>query len=91
VLREIQDQGDNQVTNFTVRRGRRYRATLTLGVIEQLAGNGLIAAKLREAGFDEVEVTGSGEERTAVAVWAQEDTSAALPSQVSAITEIEQA
>jgi hypothetical protein len=79
------------VTSFTVRRGRRYRATLTLGLIEQLAGNGVIAAKLREAGFDEVAVTGSGEQRTAEAVWVNEDTSAPLPPQVTAITEIEQA
>lgn len=76
---------------FTVRRGRRYRATITLGLLEQLAGNALIAAKLGEAGFGEVEVTGEGPTRYAEALWTREDTSAPLPSQVTDITEIEQA
>ncbi len=37
--------------NFTVKRGRRYRATISLGLLESLAGNDMIAGRLRAAGF----------------------------------------
>ena len=52
---------------FTVRRGQRYRATITLGLIEQFADNEMIAGKLAEAGFTDVAVSGSGGTRHAEA------------------------
>jgi hypothetical protein len=75
------------VTRFTVRRGRRYRATIRLGFFEQLADNETIAAQLREAGFAEVSVSGRGSERTAEAVWPGEDASAPLPPQIAKVVE----
>lgn len=75
--------------SFTVRRGRRYRATISLGLLESLAGNDIIAAKLRAAGFDEVSIRGSGGTRHAEALWPKDDATAEMPAQVSAVTEIE--
>lgn len=74
---------------FTVRRGRRYRATISLGLLESFAGNGLIVDRLQEAGFTDVTVAGSGADRVAEAVWPNDDATAELPAQISAVTEIE--
>ncbi len=76
--------------SFTVRRGKRYRATIALGLIEQLADNGMIAAKLRDAGFEAVSVSGDGMTRSAEALWPGDDTSAPLPSQVVEVEEIKE-
>ncbi len=76
---------------FTVRRGQRYRATLALGLLESLADNEMIADRLRSAGFADVSVAGSGAARLAEASWPGEDVSAELPSQITAVTEIEDA
>jgi hypothetical protein len=73
---------------FTVRRGQRYRATITLGLIEQFADNEMIAGKLTEAGFTDVQVSGTGGTRLAEALWPNEDASAPLPSQVTEISEM---
>jgi len=77
-----------RMTTFTVRQGKRYRARIALGWLEGLADNQLIASKLEAAGFTEVRVSGSGGNREAEAVWPNADTSAALPSQVVAISEV---
>lgn len=77
------------MATFTVQRGKRYRATIMLGVLEQLAGNEMIAAKLREAGFEDVRISGRGAMRQAEALWPGPDTSAALPSQITSVSEIE--
>jgi hypothetical protein len=79
--------GEALVSNFTVRRGHRYRATIRLGVFEQLAGNETIAARLREAGFADVAVSGSGAKRTAEALWPNSDASAPLPPQITKVVE----
>ncbi len=76
------------MSNFTVRRGRRYRATIQLGILEQLADNATIAARLREAGFTDVAVSGSGATRTADALWPNGDTSAPLPPQIIEVVEV---
>jgi hypothetical protein len=72
---------------FTVRQGKRYRATITLGWLERWAGNETIAAKLTEAGFSEVSVTGSGGTRQAEALWPGPDTTAEMPGQITAVIE----
>ena len=76
------------MSEFTVRRGQRYRATITLGIIEQFADNEMIAGKLAEAGFTDVQVSGTGGTRLAEASWSQDDASAPLPAQVTEITEV---
>jgi len=79
------------VSTFTVRRGRRYRATISLGLIESLAGNEFIADQLRQAGFIDVSVDGSGTTRHAEGLWPLPDATAELPAQIRAVTEIEAA
>jgi hypothetical protein len=76
------------MATFTVRQGKRYRATITLGGIERWASNEMIAGKLREAGFSEVAVSGIGSMRTAEALWAGADTTGEMPAQVTDIVEV---
>jgi hypothetical protein len=76
------------MTTFTVRRGKRYRASIRLGFFEQLAGNATIAERLSEAGFANVRVWGTGPERTAEALWPDADQSAALPPQITSVVEL---
>jgi hypothetical protein len=73
---------------FTVQQGKRYSATISLGFFERFASNDTIAAKLRDAGFYEVQVTGSGGTRYAEALWPAADTSAEMPSQVTSVSEV---
>jgi hypothetical protein len=76
------------MATFTVRRNTRYRATIRLGLLEQLAGNEMIAERLRDAGFTDVSVEGAGETRLAEATWPFDDATAPLPSQVAAVSEV---
>lgn len=76
------------MANFTVKRGRRYRATISLGLLESLAGNDVIASRLRAAGFAEISIRGSGSKRQAEALWPNDDATAEMPDQISAVTEI---
>ena len=82
---------EKDMGTFTVRHGRRYRATISLGLLESLAGNDTIADRLRAAGFDDISVKGSGSTRHAEARWPKNDATAEMPVQVSAVTEIEAA
>ncbi|HXG80139.1 MAG TPA: hypothetical protein VNJ31_12485 [Methyloceanibacter sp.] len=76
------------MAKYTVRKGRRYRASIRLGWAEQIASNDMIADRLRQAGFTEVHVTGSGRNRYAEALWPKEDATAEVPPQVVAVEEI---
>jgi hypothetical protein len=76
------------MTTFTVRRNTRYRATIRLGLLEQLAGNETIADHLREAGFADVSVEGAGDTRLAEATWPLDDATATLPPQIASVDEI---
>jgi hypothetical protein len=73
---------------FTVRQGKRYQASISLGMLERFAGNGIIAERLREAGFSDISVTGSGARRVAEAFWPGADTSAELPKQIRRVVEL---
>jgi len=76
------------MATFTVRQGKRYRATISLGSLERWASNDTIAERLRAAGFSEVSVSGSGATRMAEGVWPAADASAEMPSQITQVTEI---
>jgi hypothetical protein len=61
---------------------------LSLGVLERFATNGMIADRLREAGFSDISVTGSGATRLAEALWPGADTSAELATQLTEVVEL---
>jgi hypothetical protein len=73
---------------FTVKKDKRYRAIIALGLFESFAGNGLIADKLSDAGFADITVTGDGNTRIAEARWSRDDATGNLPPQVADISEI---
>jgi hypothetical protein len=76
------------MATFTVREGKRYRATLSLGLLERFASNETIAERLRAAGFSDVVVTGAGASRMAEALWPGADASAELPRQIADVVEL---
>jgi hypothetical protein len=76
------------MATFTVRQGKRYRATVILGGIERWASNEMIADRLRKAGFSEVTVSGMGTTRVAEALWPGADAEGEMPSQVTEVIEI---
>lgn len=73
---------------FNLQRGKRYRATITLGFVERLASNDMIADKFRSAGFKDVSVQGEGGTRYAEGVWDSEDMRPSYPPQISEVLEV---
>jgi hypothetical protein len=76
------------MASFTVRKGRRYRATIALGWVESWADNSAIAERLQAAGFTDVSVTGTGDTRIAEGRWPGPDATAEMPAQISEVSEI---
>ena len=77
------------MSTFTVRQGRRYRATISLGMLQSFASNTTIGDKLCALGFTEVEVNGEGETRTAEGLWTLDDATAPLPPEITSVMELE--
>jgi hypothetical protein len=76
------------MATFTVRQGKRYRATIVLKGIERWASNEMIAQRLTAAGFADVVVSGLGDRRTAEAAWPGPDSTGEMPAQVADVVEI---
>jgi hypothetical protein len=76
------------MAKFTVRKGRRYRATIKLTGLKRLASNETIAGVLRTVGFTEVRVEGSGGTRYATALWSKADATADIPPEVEKVEEM---
>jgi hypothetical protein len=77
------------MATYTVRKGRRYRATIALGLLQSVASNDMIADRFRAAGFADVEVKGSGCTRTGQALWPHDDACADIPDEITSVEEIE--
>ena len=73
---------------FTVREGKRYRATLALNSVERLVDNALIARKFGALGFSKVRVSGTGATRRVEGVWPRKDATASLPHQIVAVARL---
>ena len=76
------------MAEYTVKKGKVYKARISLNYMESWADNGMIADKVRLAGFIDVTVSGSGYYRTCQAMWVGPDTTAMLPTQITEIVEI---
>lgn len=74
--------------DFTLQKGKRYRSVITLGFVERIASNEMIANKFQAAGFTDVKVTGEGATRYAEGVWSQDNTRPTYPAQISDIAEV---
>ena len=74
--------------DFTVREGKRCRATLALDLVERLADNALIARKFSALGFSNVRVSGTGATRRVEGVWPRKDATASLPRQIVAVARL---
>jgi hypothetical protein len=75
-------------SQYTLRQGKRYRATIALFGFEQFASDDMIRDKLTEAGFTEVEVTGGGGTRTAEGRWGKPDVTGQIDHHIVSVTEI---
>ena len=73
---------------FTVHKGKRYRATLSLNSVERLVENALIARRFRAIGFSKVRVSGAGAIRRVEGVWLRSDASAPLPPQIISVARL---
>jgi hypothetical protein len=79
---------DIDMATFTVRQGKSYAATISLGPLERFATNEMIADKLQSAGFSQIRVWGTGSTRHAEACWHGADATADLPRQIVQVAEI---
>lgn len=66
-------------------KNQNYEATISLSFLEGIAPNEMIVTKLREAGFENVRVEGTGQRRKATGTWGKETQLAEIPKQVSDI------
>jgi hypothetical protein len=77
------------MAKYTVRKGKRYRATIRLGLFKSVASNEQVADQFRAAGFTEVSVSGSGRERRGKGLWPHPDATAEVPAEIASVEEIE--
>ena len=76
------------MAKFTVRKGRRYRATIKLTGLKRLASNETVAGVLAKVGFTEIRVEGSGGTRYATGLWPKADATADVPPEVDKVEEM---
>jgi hypothetical protein len=79
---------EEHMGTFTVHQGKRYRATLSLGLLERFGSNDTIADRLEAAGFTEITITGSGRTRIVEALWPGPDSTAEMPKQIVELVEL---
>jgi hypothetical protein len=76
------------IEQFLLRRGQRYRATISLGLLQSLATNDMIASRLKAFGFSEVVVKGQGASRAVEVLWPGADVSASMPKEIVSVEEV---
>jgi len=72
---------------YTVRKGKWYIARISLSGFNRFATNRMVAAKLQDAGFTNVQVEGSGGIRLAIGFWPGDDATAEQPVEIVDIVE----
>jgi transketolase N-terminal domain/subunit len=76
------------INQFVLRKGRRYRAAISLGIIQSMATNELIASRLESFGFSDVIVRGHGGRRTVEVLWLKADHEANMPKEITYLEEV---
>lgn len=76
------------MATFTLRNGKRYRATLRLIGLEQFAGNDIVQGKFTDVGFNNVKVTGSGAIREAEGTWTKPDVTGEIDAHVIEVVQL---
>jgi hypothetical protein len=68
---------------------KNYHAQIELkGFIETIAPNTMVVQKLIDAGFTDVQVTGTGKYRYATGKWTKPTQKVQLPEQIKNVTEV---
>jgi hypothetical protein len=75
------------MAEYTVRKGKWYIARIALSGFNRFATNGMVAARLEDAGFIDVRVEGSGGIRLAIGYWPSDDATAEQPVEIVDIVE----
>lgn len=75
------------MVKYTVRKGKWYVARISLSGFNRFATNAMVAAKLENAGFTNVQVEGSGGIRLAIGYWPSDDATAEKPIEIVDIVE----
>lgn len=65
--------------------GGKYRGTVMLEGVDQLASNERVGEEFTKAGFTGVNVTGSGASREGTGVWSKPSQTAELPKQITSV------
>jgi hypothetical protein len=72
---------------FTLRHGKRYRATIVLHGLEQFASDAMLKQKFESYGFSDVGVTGVGGTRIAEGTWNGGTVTGAIDSHIVKVEE----
>lgn len=73
---------------FTVVKGKRYKAEIQLSGFEVMADNDKIANILSEAGFSNIDVTGEGDTREVQATWPGETVTGPIDRHIYNLAEV---
>ncbi len=76
------------INRYDLKQGHRYRASISLGLLEQIADNETIAAQIRDLGFTDVHVRGGGAARIAEGRWMRSDQLVTVSPRVTELREI---
>jgi hypothetical protein len=75
------------MAKYTVRKGKWYIARISLSGFNRFATNHMVAAKLEDVGFTNVQVEGSGGIRLAIGYWSLDDATTEQPVEIVDIVE----
>lgn len=73
---------------FSLKKGKRYKASIVLGMFERMVSNEQLAVELKNIGFTDIIVSGQGGVRYIVAKWDRADATREIPRQVHEIIEL---